>query len=459
MLDPSLAPFHLALRTDAGEVDALRRVLENLAGKVKSIELRADPGARGELVALLSCGDAAAARALTPLLKKLAEPLRIGVVELTRIDGEAAQRFAAVVDAMRVKVPSALSLEAAFNDLKRALRGPPLLKLSYDSETQLLEAWSRHVTEGGLWVKSARAPAGTSLRVQLQVGERELEPVHAVRLTNPPPKGATAGFWLALTPSGELSSIIGRAARGERQGRRSPVVPDTRRVHERFETALEVEFENFPDLESEFVSNISRGGLFVRTPAPPPMGARVTLTLALPGGERVKVDAEVVHRVTAEDAAKRGAAAGVGVEFRDLGPLTFEPIERLLAGFAQRRPRVLLIDGDVAWRARLASALTAAKLDVDLVADGHEGLVLLTEFFFEIDLVITDLGSPRLGGLELVERIRTQGGELGLNVMLLVDEPPGKGHQQGPTWMVSRNLPLEQLVKLVCAQVGVVRRD
>lgn len=78
---------------------------------------------------------------------------------------------------------------------------------------------------------------------------------------------------------------------------------------------------------------------------------------------------------------------------------------------------------------------------------------------FEIDVVITHFGAPRLGGLKLVDRIRTHGGELGLKVMLLVDESPTeRSHRDGPTWTASRHLPLEQLVKLVCAQVGVVRR-
>ncbi len=456
MLDRSLARFHLALRADASELEAMRRVLGNVEKSVRQVELRVDPGSRGELVALLACADVAAARSLTPMLKKLAEPLKLGVVELTRIDGEALGRFEAVCESLRVKV-SPRPLDEAFNELRRALAAAPLLKLSYDSEAALLEAWTRHVTEGAVWVKSSRAPSAPQLRVQLEVAGRALEPLHGQVASRPAPRASGAGFWLTLTVSTELSELLSRAAHAGRQGRRSPVLPDSRRVHERFVTALEVQFDDFPGLEAEYASNISRGGLFVRTATPPQLGTKVKLTLALPGGDKVKLDAEVVHRVSADDAAKRGGVAGVGLSFVALEPDTFAPIERLIAGFARRRPRVLLIDGDVGWRARLASALTAAGLDVDLVADGHEGLLLLTEYFFEIDLVITDLSSPRVGGLELVDRIRNQGGELGLKLMLLTDEPAGGArHQSGPTWTASRRLELSELVKLVCAQVGLV---
>lgn len=455
MTSSTLAPFHLALRTDIGEVEALRRVLDKLH-EARAFELHAEPGARGELVALVTCKDVAAAKSLTPMVKKLAEPLRVGVVELHRIDKEALSRFEAVVGSMRVKVRGQ-PLDAAFNELRRSLSGPPLLKLSYASEAALLEAWSRHVTEGGIWVNSSRAPAAQQLRVQLEVGERALEPVHGQVGAMPPPRGADKGFWVILTASGALSELVSRAVHAERQGRRAPVTPDSRRVHERFVAALEVKFDDFPGLQTEYVSNISRGGLFVRTATPPDMGAKVKLTLSLPDGEQVTLDAEVVHRVPPEDAAARGGVAGVGVSFAKTGPKTFAPIERLLEQFAQRRPRVLLIDGDLGWRAKLASALTAAGLDVDLVANGLEGMLVLTEFFFDIDLVISDLASP-LSGFELVERIRSLGGELGLKVLLLTDEPADASrHVTGPTWTASRRMEMDELVKLVCAQVGLVR--
>jgi hypothetical protein len=59
--------------------------------------------------------------------------------------------------------------------------------------------------------------------------------------------------------------------------------------------------------------NASRGGLFLMTSRPPPVAAKVELTLALPDATELKLNATVQHVITAERASAEGRNPGFGV--------------------------------------------------------------------------------------------------------------------------------------------------
>jgi len=62
--------------------------------------------------------------------------------------------------------------------------------------------------------------------------------------------------------------------------------------------------------------NISRGGIFIASDNPPPLREVLELSLDLPDGRGpVKTHAEVVHRVTPEEARASGRRAGAGLQF------------------------------------------------------------------------------------------------------------------------------------------------
>jgi len=62
--------------------------------------------------------------------------------------------------------------------------------------------------------------------------------------------------------------------------------------------------------------NISRGGIFIANDNPPPLREVLELSLDLPDGKGpVKTHAEVVHRVTPEEARASGRRAGAGLQF------------------------------------------------------------------------------------------------------------------------------------------------
>ena len=69
--------------------------------------------------------------------------------------------------------------------------------------------------------------------------------------------------------------------------------------------------------------------------------------------------------------------------------------------------RLLLVEDEAGLREPLRERLVAAGFNVDVAADGEEGLYLGREY--PIDLALIDLGLPKLPGLELIRQLRAAG--------------------------------------------------
>jgi two-component system, OmpR family, response regulator TctD len=77
--------------------------------------------------------------------------------------------------------------------------------------------------------------------------------------------------------------------------------------------------------------------------------------------------------------------------------------------------RLLLVEDNPELAIWLTKALTSARYSVDCVADGAQGeRILRTE---DYDVVILDLGLPRLGGHELLKRLRARGSKVPVLVL------------------------------------------
>ncbi|MCM8813579.1 MAG: sigma-54 dependent transcriptional regulator [Candidatus Omnitrophica bacterium] len=82
---------------------------------------------------------------------------------------------------------------------------------------------------------------------------------------------------------------------------------------------------------------------------------------------------------------------------------------------AQKRA-ILIVDDDPIMRKSLLGALKAAKgYVVETAQDGEDALVKISRQFF--DLVITDMKMPKMGGLELLRRIRAEASDTTVIVM------------------------------------------
>ena len=77
--------------------------------------------------------------------------------------------------------------------------------------------------------------------------------------------------------------------------------------------------------------------------------------------------------------------------------------------------RVLLIEDDAALRLGLARQLEAEGYRVDHAADGADGLFQAQEY--PVDLAIVDLGLPKLSGIDVVKKLRSEGRTLPILIL------------------------------------------
>ena len=98
---------------------------------------------------------------------------------------------------------------------------------------------------------------------------------------------------------------------------------EERRVHARI--SVNGEFAEIDGLLSEYVANISRGGMFLRADAELPLGTRVRLSFSvlLDDIETIEGIGEVVHN-------KKGTQAGLGIRFVELSDESRDIVERVV---------------------------------------------------------------------------------------------------------------------------------
>jgi len=77
--------------------------------------------------------------------------------------------------------------------------------------------------------------------------------------------------------------------------------------------------------------------------------------------------------------------------------------------------RLLLIEDDAVLRLGLVRQLEADGYRVDAAADGQDGLFQAREY--PVDLVIVDLGLPKLSGLQVVQSLRADGKTLPILIL------------------------------------------
>ena len=89
-----------------------------------------------------------------------------------------------------------------------------------------------------------------------------------------------------------------------------------------------------------------------------------------------------------------------------------------------RGERILLVEDDATVRASLVALLQAWNYQVVEAADGAEALVYLTGQERQVDLALSDVVMPRLGGIGLVKALRKRG--LHMPTILMSGHAPGE---------------------------------
>jgi two-component system response regulator MprA len=83
---------------------------------------------------------------------------------------------------------------------------------------------------------------------------------------------------------------------------------------------------------------------------------------------------------------------------------------------------ILVVDDDQAVRDSLRRALALQGYDVELAGDGEEALFKLRANPHATDLLVVDVLMPRLDGLELTRRLRSDGSELPILMLTARDQ-------------------------------------
>ncbi len=109
--------------------------------------------------------------------------------------------------------------------------------------------------------------------------------------------------------------------------------PQDKRAGERTPVGLAVRlsYGTLDEFVERFAVNLSRGGVFIRTREPKPVGTRLALELRLQGGETVLKAQGVVRWIQAESAtAQPPTAPGMGVQFTELDAEARALVERMV---------------------------------------------------------------------------------------------------------------------------------
>ena len=446
--------YQLALVVSAEQQHLMYDALLPFQGIVKDIVFYVKPGT--QVLVLLNCGNSASAFVLRPKMAKVAEGLKASLVQLDSLRGSQRMEFQGNLSHFPLSTTPAGGIQAAFDALRRTTSGPPALRLQFSDDADFCVAWARHVAEGAMWIPSPRPPASDAFALEVVIRTEVIAMKSAKVLRDRPPRKGSTGFWLMIEAPAELLARVERFGREQRQGRKTPTPPQAdRRQEVRYETALEVRFDNLPDFATEYATNISKGGLFIRCPKPPAMRTRISLNLRLPSGENVAIDAEVVHVLSPEQAAAMRTSPGVGVAFGALPVEKRERLEALLTKYNERTPKVLIAHADGAWAKKLGDAFGTKKIDVVYAANGRDAMLKLIDGFFELDLLVVQANLPDLDGKSLVDRIREQGGESGLHVVIVVDEPKQMAAMADKmTVVLPRTLPFDQQLYMLMQRLG-----
>jgi two-component system OmpR family response regulator len=115
--------------------------------------------------------------------------------------------------------------------------------------------------------------------------------------------------------------------------------------------------------------------------------------------------------------------------------------------------RILVVEDEAGIRESLREDLVRVGFNVDLAADGEEGLFSGTEY--PVDVAIIDLGLPKMSGLELIRHLREKGKLFPILILTARDRWQDKveGLEAGADDYVSKPFHMQELLARVRAQV------
>lgn len=441
-------------------LDRLEGALERIAGRGDVARITMGFRARDELLVLVlepapgtdpGFGPAVAAAARLPGLRALdlapsGSPDRLRDRALRSCDP------VIVVESPKV---AAERLRTFLEDPRYAAAPPaPLFPIRFETPESFLEVHKRDLAQGTLFVpwEEEKPAIGSTVRLDVFVPGDDA-PVKALAKVIHHGDVAGPGFGTRVALSDvarkrlELASRRLQASASSKEFRHEPRVP----------ARLGVAFSTGSEVGRAWTQDISRGGVFVATESPPALGTAVELTLALPGGDAVKLAAEVVRVIGPEESAAKGFQQGCGLTFHDLSPEVSKRLEAFVEA-VELAPmaRVLLVDDAALYRRLLGDELASRGCEVIEAANGAEAFDKLVDELFALDLLVLDLVLPNTSGVELLDRIRRLGGETELVIAVVAggaDDPNVRRRVMvaGANEVMPKSMPVKEVADRLLA--------
>lgn len=245
-----------------------------------------------------------------------------------------------------------------------------------------------------------------------------------------------------------------------------------RRKHPRVQAVLKVEYQRPADLLEDYITDLSEGGIFIRTSLPLEVGQQIQFSLSFPGLlEPVNLVGVVRWRRETTDDDEQ-FPTGIGVEFlfsddnarQQLRALVGMLKDTVMIGTAPDRPfRVLLLEDNELIQEMFRYAVKQfhfqdiknAPLEIFGASHGQEALeIARTE---SIDLAIIDHFLPGITGAAVVEQMRAD--PRTRNVPVLVVSGGGEEVKQealrvGADLFLDKPVMMKQLVATIRALVA-----
>jgi type IV pilus assembly protein PilZ len=96
----------------------------------------------------------------------------------------------------------------------------------------------------------------------------------------------------------------------------APPDPEDLRSSYRAPLRLRVGYERMNSFFADYTKNLSKGGTFIKTPRPLPLGTRCQFAFTVPAlSDPLQLEGEVTWVVTPEEAQARNEDPGMGVKF------------------------------------------------------------------------------------------------------------------------------------------------
>lgn len=101
-----------------------------------------------------------------------------------------------------------------------------------------------------------------------------------------------------------------------------------RRKHKRVQARVLIKYGNVEQFFTDYIQNISRGGIFVPTYNPLPEGTSLRISFSLPSWDHlIETEGLVVHSIR-NDPEKGSQPSGMGIQFQALSEDNLELIDK-----------------------------------------------------------------------------------------------------------------------------------